>query len=351
MDLSPEVINEVEFSMARRGYDPDQVDEFLEKVAVAVGEMGERLTEARERAIAAERRANDIQRKVAGRAERADEEVSESVSAQAEAELETLKRTLVLAQRTADAAMREAEQEAARLRAEAQEESNRLISAAEGEAREAHESTRQALIAEIGTLETDRDGLRDDVRALERHIDEQRLRLRGSITELQRILDDPARLKAATPPIPVDVPAAPVTKAAPAPLVVEDELDLDVELPPAADRPRARAAAPVAPAVAEDAETDAEDDFEGLGLDIDDADDDAWARFSAPDDDIDAGPPTEPVLRLDDLAARAADDDDAYLAELRKAMLEDTGAPDVDDPALLEELEDRPARSRFGRRR
>ena len=345
MDLSPDVINEVEFSMARRGYDPDQVDEFLEKVAVAVGELGERLTEARERAVAAERRASDVQRKLAGRADRADEEVSESVSAQAEAELETLKRTLVLAQRTADAAMREAEQEAARLRSEAQEEANRLISAAEGEAREAHESTRQALVTEIGTLETDRDSLRDDVRALERHIDEQRLRLRGSITELQRILDDPARLKAATPPIPVDVPAAPVAKAAaPAPLVVEEELDL--EAPIAEERPRARAAA-----VVDDAETDDDDEFEGLGLDLDDADDDAWARFSAPDDDIDAGPPTEPVLRLDDLAARAADDDDAYLAELRKAMLEDTGAPDVDDQALLEELEDRPARSRFGRRR
>jgi cell division initiation protein len=339
MDLSPEVINEVEFSMARRGYDPDQVDEFLEKVAVAVAEMGERLTEARERAVAAERRSNDVQRKLAGRADRGDD-VSESVSAQAEAELETLKRTLVLAQRTADAAMREAEQEAARLRAEAQEESNRLISAAEGEAREAHDSTRRALLEEIGTLETERDGLRDDVRALERHIDEQRLRLRGSITELQRILDDPARLKAATPPIPVDVPAAPAAKAA-APLVVEE--DIDLEAPIADERPPARAAA-----VADD---DTDDEFEGLGLDVDDADDDAWARFSAPEDDIDAGPPTEPVLRLDDLAARAADDDDAYLAELRKAMLEDTGAPDVDDPTLLDELEERPARSRFGRRR
>lgn len=340
MDLSSQVINEIEFSMARRGYDPDQVDEFLEKVAVAVEELTERVTEARERALVAERRANEVERKHANRAERVADEAADltaSVSAQAEAELETLKRTLVLAQRTADAAMQEAEQEAARLRADAQAEAAKLVSAAEGDARAAHEETRRALIEEIGALGSDRDQLRDDVRALERHVDEQRLRLRGSITELQRILDDPARLKAAQPPISLDV-----TDEPPGPTPVAAAVEPDEEPVRVVDRP--------APFVAELAEDD--DGFEGLGLSLeDDADDDAWARFSAPDDDdIDAGPPTEPVLRLDDLAARAADDDDAYLAELRKAMLEDTGAPDVDDD-LLEGAEERPTRSRFGRRR
>jgi DivIVA domain-containing protein len=346
MDLSPEVINEVEFSMARRGYDPDQVDEFLEKVAVAVGELGERLTEARDRALAADRRANEIERKLTERPEPAADAAAASVSAQAEAELETLKRTLVLAQRTADAAMREAEQEAARIRADAATEAANLVTSAQDEARAAHADTRRALVEEIGTLESGRDALRDDVLALERHLDEQRLRLRGAIAELQRIVDDPSRLKAA--PAPVDlVPAS-------APPVQEE-----------AEAPEAEAPAPVAPArpkpfvaeVAEEPERDAtgsDDDhegFESLGLTLDDADDDAWARFSAPDDDLDAGPPTQPVLHLDDLAVRAADDDDAYLAELRKAMLEDTGAPDVDDDLQLDEDADRPPRSRFGRRR
>jgi cell division initiation protein len=347
MDLSPQVINEVEFSMARRGYDPDQVDEFLEKVAVAVGELTERLGEARERAVLAERRANEIERKGAQRVIEAGP-VPESVSAQAEAELETLKRTLVLAQRTADAAMREAEEEAARLRADAEAAAAKLISAAEGDARAAHEGTRQALVEEISGLESERDGLHEAVRTLERYVDEQRLRLRGSITELQRILDDPARLKATPPPVPIEEPA-PAAPAAREP-EAEPEIELEAEpkpKPKAKAKPAARVERP-RPFVAESDDDD--DSFEGLGLDLDDADDDAWARFSAPDDDIDAGPPTEPVLRLDDLA-RAADDDDAYLAELRKAMLEDTGAPDLDDSVLLDDAEDRPARTRFGRRR
>jgi DivIVA domain-containing protein len=346
MDLSPEVINEVEFSMARRGYDPDQVDEFLEKVAVAVGELGERLTEARERALTADRRANEIERKLSERPERATDAAAASVSAQAEAELETLKRTLVLAQRTADAAMREAEQEAARIRADAATEAANLVRSAEGEARAAHEDTLRALLEEIAALESGRDTLRDDVLALERHLDEQRLRLRGAISELQRIVDDPSGLKAA--PVPVDLAPAsapPVEEEAEAP-----EPDPD---PAAAARPK-----PFVAELADEPERDAtgsNDDghegFESLGLTLDDADDDAWARFSAPDDDLDAGPPTQPVLHLDDLAVRAADDDDAYLAELRKAMLEDTGAPDVDDDLQLDEDAERPPRSRFGRRR
>src|SRR5687768_5900062 len=119
MDLTPQVINEVEFSMARRGYDPDQVDEFLEKVAVAVGELTERLAELRERVATAERRADEAERRAAEQPERVvaaapvptPSPSAAAVSAAAEAELETLKRTLLLAQRTADAAVREAQEE------------------------------------------------------------------------------------------------------------------------------------------------------------------------------------------------------------------------------------------------
>ncbi|MBA2279970.1 MAG: DivIVA domain-containing protein, partial [Acidimicrobiia bacterium] len=206
MDLTPQVINEIEFSMARRGYDPDQVDEFLEKVAVAVADLNTGLAEARERVAAAERRAEEAEVKASQRPERVVEVPAEqsasaaAVAAEAEAELETLKRTLVLAQRTADAAVKEAEVEA-----------RRIVGAAEADARAAHEDTRRRLVDELSTLEVSRDSLRDDVRAIERHLDEQRLRLRGSIAELQRILEDPSRLKAATPPAAVTDPV-PVPK-------------------------------------------------------------------------------------------------------------------------------------------
>jgi hypothetical protein len=62
------------------------------------------------------------------------------------------------------------------------------------------------------------------------------------------------------------------------------------------------------------------------------AEDEAWARFVGDE----GGPPTE-AIRLDDAG------DDAYLAELRKAMLDDSG-----DELLPT---DDPRRQRFGRRR
>ena len=74
-------------------------------------------------------------------------------------------------------------------------------------------------------------------------------------------------------------------------------------------------------------------------------DDDAWARFSV--GEADPGPRTEPVRRIDpDEIGAPSGEEDAYLTELRKAMLEDTGAPVDDDLG-----DDVGPRSRFGRRR
>lgn len=321
MDLTPQVINEVEFSMARRGYDPDQVDEFLEKVAVAVGTLQERLNELRERVGAAERRAAEAERRAAERPERvvqasAGPDIAE-MSAAAEAELETLKRTLLLAQRTADAAVREAEEDARRILAEAEEA-----------ARTAHEATRRAVLDEIAALESTRDELRDDVETLEAHMGAQRGRLQSAIDDLQRIVDEPDRLRAAPSPVP---PAA----SSPAPAPVEP-----VEAEPPSHRPPA--------------DVDLNAPFSAVLADDDDGDD-AWARFSsASDTDLDLGPRTEPVLRLDRVEDMRPDaGDDAYLTELRKAMLDDTGAPDASELGFFDEPEaGRTSRgARFGRRR
>jgi len=300
MDLTPQVINEVEFSMARRGYDPDQVDEFLEKVAVALGELQERLTDLRDRIGTAERRAAEAERRAADRPERVVEAGAPmpDMSAAAEAELETLKRTLLLAQRTADAAVREAEEDA-----------RRIVAEAEDTARGAHEATRRAVLDEIAAFESTRDTLRSDVEALETHMGAQRGRLEAAIVDLQRILDEPARLHGLPAPELSEVPES---------------------APPAVDLATFSAV-------------------------MDEPDDDAWARFGgAEDDELDLGRRTEPVLRLDRMD-EATDDpaDDAYLTELRKAMLDDTGAPDAADLGMFDDAElGRNARSaRFGRRR
>jgi DivIVA domain-containing protein len=335
MDLTPQVINEVEFSMARKGYDPEQVDDFLEKLAVGVQAMHEQVAELRQRLVVAERRANEAERRAAEQPERVVDAPAPAaaaapssvagVSAAAEAELETLKRTLLLAQRTADAAVREAEDEA-----------RRIVAAAEADARSAHESTRRRVLEEIASLEGTREQLQADLELLDRRADAQRSRLLQTLAELQRIVEETA-----------DVPhgastAAPV-EAAPEPAAVAPAHELEAEpLPPAAVE------APVELPPAEPRAAASQ-----FVLAEEEGDDDAWARFG-PADEVDAGPRTEPVIRLDRVERSAGPSgDDAYLAELRKAMLDDTGAPDASELGFFDEPDaGRAARqNRFGRRR
>src|SRR6185503_14670234 len=106
MDVTPQVINEVEFHQKMRGYDPDEVDDFLERIAVGVGQLTDRLHEAEARAATADRRVIDLERKVRELGDRP------AASDDADADADTIKRTLVLAQKTADAAVTEAKEEA-----------------------------------------------------------------------------------------------------------------------------------------------------------------------------------------------------------------------------------------------
>jgi len=106
MDVTPQVINEVEFHQKMRGYDPDEVDDFLERVAVAFEQLQERIRSAEQRAAAVEKRAAEGPRAGA----------SPEPTGPSEAETtETIQRTLVLAQRTADAAIKDAQDEARRI--------------------------------------------------------------------------------------------------------------------------------------------------------------------------------------------------------------------------------------------
>jgi hypothetical protein len=218
------------------------------------------------------------------------------------------------------------------------------------------------LVSEIIALEESRDGLRADHGILERHLEEQRLRLRSSIGDLQRLLDDPGRLRVAS---------APSLRGATRPPFLDEELaagatdddatEADAEpevIDLGSDESKASEPAPSALAGPERLDVPSEPRPSGgvtftapdeggpspaspaSRLAVKDREAEAWARFAdvAPD-----GPPTQPITL-------ATDDDDVYLAELRKAMLEDTSpggsATDHDDEGSAS----RP-RARFGRRR
>jgi DivIVA domain-containing protein len=374
MDVTPQVINEVEFHQKMRGYDPDEVDDFLERVAVAVGQLLDRTREAAERTAIAERRAAELEAHVRSAPGRPAAAGPAPSPVDEDEEAETIRRTLVLAQRTADAAVKEAEELAARtlqsaqeqaqrVYDEAQEHARKLVVEAEGEARKTADGTRQRLVAEIITLEEARDGLRADHGILERHLDEQRLRLRSSIGDLQRLLDDPGRLRLASAPAlsgatrpdfideeleaaatPVAAPLVAAQPVAAQPEPPESIIDLGREAPDALEpddapstesrpttggvtftTPDDRGPTPAAPS---------------SRLAVRDREEDAWARFAAPEGD------DRPTAAIE----LGREDDDVYLTELRKAMLEDTSPSgaggDGDDGGAAS----RP-RARFGRRR
>jgi cell division initiation protein len=348
MDVTPQVINEVEFHQKMRGYDPDEVDDFLERIAVAVGQLNDRVHESEARAATAERRALELERSVRELAERPPTEVED--------EAETMKRTLVLAQRTADAAVKEAQDEAQRtvstaqehadaLLTEAQATSRRLVSEAEVEARKASEETRQRAISEVVTLEETRDILKADLGILERHLEEQRLRLRSAIGDLQRLLDDPSRLRVAS---------APELSGATRPAFVGDEelsaatktddeeevIDLDAAAEPEngaeesevdvpTERPTTGGVTFTPPEDSAETESRPERGSVRTAIATEEGDTDAWARFVR-----------EEMLDQPTAAVSVPGAEEAYLRQLRRSMLDDS-----DDGG------ERSARTRFGRRR
>jgi cell division initiation protein len=104
MDLTPDELRKVTFrsTTLAKGYSVTDVDEFVEQVAAGIGELLDQLRSATERV---------------GRAE--------SSLAESRTSEETVQRTLLHAQKLADAVLAEARQEAATIGAEAVESANR----------------------------------------------------------------------------------------------------------------------------------------------------------------------------------------------------------------------------------
>jgi cell division initiation protein len=218
MELTPQTLHAVEFREARRGgYNTRDVDDFLERVAAGVGHLHERLREVGARAESAEARLLDAQRQLE-EAQRRGPSAAPTVTAGAQSvgpseTDDTLRRTLVLAQRTADATIKEAKQEANRLIDEARAEASRARMTAEDDARRGADQARVSVEAELDGLIDQRDALRSDVDVLTRHIDDQRERIRAGIAELHRIVDDEGHLS--TDPVPG---LADIDRAGPPPL-------------------------------------------------------------------------------------------------------------------------------------
>lgn len=184
LDLSPKTLREVEFREKLRGYHPDDVDDFLERVAAGLETLLDRLREANDRANRLEARATD----------RIDDD-------------DSLKRTLILAQRTADLAVQEAQEAAAKTLAAAEEEARALLTRAESHANELLRMGEEQLREDLRRLEGARDQMLADLHALTVWMDEERNRLRTALSDALAHIEDAIPVVGSAPHRgPVDIP-------------------------------------------------------------------------------------------------------------------------------------------------
>ncbi len=199
----------VEFRQTLRGYHIDDVDNYLEQVAVEAEALqeqarltAERLRQAADRIAALERQLEQ-QPPVPVAAEAAQAPASSAADAEA------LSRTLILAQKVLDQTKAEAEAEAAGLVAQAEASAKTLLADTENHARNRREESERQLREDVARLEQIRAQLAGDVENITHHLDEERTRLRGALTEMVAWVDEhvqPAAALRAQPIAPAPAP-------------------------------------------------------------------------------------------------------------------------------------------------
>ena len=332
MDVSAQTLRDVKFREKFRGYHPDDVDEFLEQVAEGITYLQGRLREAQE---SAGFDPSDPDAPIENN--------------------EALRRTLVLAQRTAELAVQEAHHEAERIQSQARQHADTIVSRAEEAARRTVEETNTRLRDEVAKLESARARLRPDVEELETYLETQRQQLHAALsaalTRVEEVLPPPT--EPAPQPPQTEVPPVPwpepVERAAlweppddlmSSPLAVADEADVDDEEPLTV----------AGDGFDDDDDDDDDDDEEHTSVGGADSRS-IWSALSPATDD-DAWASSVPSATLDD------DDDDPFIAELRRAITDTTPLgprDDVPPPSTggLEHPQEQevPGRRRFGRKR
>jgi DivIVA domain-containing protein len=193
-----DTLRTVEFRLNLKGYNVDEVDEYLEKAAVEaealheqVRQMTERLRQATDRIAQLETERREARDEDARSKEKdKDKEKVVAESAEPRVSEETLQRTLLMAQQFVDQTKRESETEAADRVAKADEKARVTVAEAEERARTLTTEAEQRLREEVTRLEGLRGQLATDVETMARHLEQERNRLRGALSEVLKWVED-----------------------------------------------------------------------------------------------------------------------------------------------------------------
>ncbi len=172
----------VEFRQTLRGYHIDDVDEYLERVAVDAEALQEQVRQAGERLRQAAERIAQLEGML--------QESQLQPQAATQVSDDTLQRTLLLAQKFVDQTQAEAEAQARLLVSDAEDRARRVLNEAEQRAKSVTEDTERHLRDEITRLESIRAQLAGDVETIGRHMENERNRLRGALSDMLTWVDE-----------------------------------------------------------------------------------------------------------------------------------------------------------------
>ena len=189
MELSPDSVSGTTFRIVKKGCDPEEVRTYLAQLAVSFEAMQKHAAAMEARARAATARLQEI----------AAQPAAAPVGPTHDEAADSISRAMLLAQRTADTTIREAELEATQITARAKVEAqvlvdsgqgalNRMLDEAKNDARKAAEGELKRVDDEVASMLARRDFLLSDVEHLEQHIVTQRERLRDVASALNDLV-------------------------------------------------------------------------------------------------------------------------------------------------------------------
>jgi DivIVA domain-containing protein len=222
-----DTLRTVEFRLGLKGYNVDEVDEYLDRAAQESEALQEHVRQLNERLRQASDRIGQLEReRRSGPGEEAASEGGAPAGAASDGlSDETLQRTLVLAQKFVDQTKRESEAEAAAIVAKAEETAREAVETAKQQAVALQNESQQKLREEVARLESTRTQLATDVESMARHLESERNRLRGALSEILKWVDE--NVQPANSLMGVRPKAAPAPKAAP---VAEEPADLGLRI-------------------------------------------------------------------------------------------------------------------------
>ena len=188
-------VSNVQFTERKKGFDPDEVANYLHQIDDKIAGLRAMASQAVERAELAEERARQAEQATA----------SDSGDGDGAARAASI---LAMAQRTADATVSEARTEAARLLAAATTEANQQSAAAEAQAQQVLAEARRemetartehldTLRFDVAELEQSRSAILAEIDVLARTLDAERFRMREAAAALLDLADSPTGMAAA----------------------------------------------------------------------------------------------------------------------------------------------------------